>query len=119
MNLGAGAIKIFLDEVPLDVHLQMGRQQFINEKIIEKIADVDSAEALDEAAEVDYVVNDRDDGPYYRDISFYRDDDHISSFMQSMELLEKEGEKLENFEKLEVEKLETTFSKNKPKTDTV
>ena len=114
-----GAIKIFLDEVPLDVHLQMGRQQFINEKIIEKIADVDSAEALDEAAEVDYVVNDRDDGPYYRDISFYRDDDHISSFMQSMELLEKEGEKLENFEKLEVEKLETTFSKNKPKTDTV
>jgi hypothetical protein len=113
-----GAIKIFLDEVPLDVHLQMGRQQFINEKIIEKIADVDSAEALDEAAEVDYVVNDKDDGPYYRDISFYRDDDHISSFMQSMELLEKEGEKLENFEKLEVEKLETTFS-NKPKTDTV
>ena len=94
-------------------------QQFINEKIIEKIADVDSAEALDEAAEVDYVVNDKDDGPYYRDISFYRDDDHISSFMQSMELLEKEGEKLENFEKLEVEKLETTFSKNKPKTDTV
>ena len=114
-----GAIKIFLDEVPLDVHLQMGRQQFINEKIIEKIADVDSAEALDEAAEIDYVVNDKDDGPYYRDISFYRDDDHISSFMQSMELLEKEGEKLENFEKLEVEKLETTFSKNKPKTDTV
>lgn len=85
-----GAIKIFLDEVPLDVHLQMGRQQFINEKIIEKIADEDNIETLDKDAAVDYVVHDADDGPYYRDISFYREDDHISIFQKTFLDVEKD-----------------------------
>ena len=83
-------IRLFVQDIPLDVHLQMARQQFINEKIIEKIADEDNIETLDKDAAVDYVVHDADDGPYYRDISFYREDDHISIFQKTFLDVEKD-----------------------------
>ena len=48
-----------------DVALQVRRQEFINDKLIDRVADEDEKYHLDHEKPCDFTVDDRDDGPYH------------------------------------------------------
>ncbi|KAH8073850.1 intracellular chloride channel [Aureococcus anophagefferens] len=48
-----------------DVALQVRRQEFINDKLIDRVADEDEKYHLDHDKPCDFTVDDRDDGPYH------------------------------------------------------
>lgn len=48
-----------------DVALQVRRQEFINDKLIDRVADEDEKYHLDHDKPCDFTVDDKDDGPYH------------------------------------------------------
>merc|ERR1711988_809486 len=58
---------IIVPDVPYDVEVQLGRQQFINDKVINKVKDEDDEVAF-EAGSVEIKCNDKDEGVYFKTI---------------------------------------------------
>ena len=61
-------LAILVPDCPYDVEIQLQRNTFINDKLIDKVADEDETVVLDHK-KVDLTINPRDDGLYYKDVA--------------------------------------------------
>ena len=63
-----GLFSMLVSDVPYDVEVQLQRQSFINNKIIDKVADEIEEVNLEDKTP-DLTVADKDDGVYFKDIA--------------------------------------------------